>query len=165
MPRYQSQLRLPVFQQVQMLPHQRLFNTRQMPLPESRSPPVKDSQPPTFPQQIHQLLHHHKTASPPPIDPDLTILPFLTYALAEGSYVLGLGGAAATLPLEHHMGALLAAALAECIVSNCAPKPNMGNLPVMCQPCEGTALLATGRLISQGPPPVSEHYPLRYYIQ
>lgn len=64
LPRYQSQLRLCVFQQIQMLPHQRHFNARQIHLPESRSPPVKGSKPPTFPQQTHQLPHQSILTSP-----------------------------------------------------------------------------------------------------
>lgn len=82
----------------------------------------------------------------------------------KGLMSLGLGGAAANCYWSH-VGVLLTVALAECIVLNCAPKPNMGNLLVMCQSCEGTALLATGRLISQGPPSIFGHYPLRYYIR
>lgn len=84
MPRYQSQLRLCVFQQIQMLPHQRHFNARQIHLPESRSPPVKGSKPPTFPQQTHQLPHQSILTSP--------FHPFLLMPWLKDPMSLGLGG-------------------------------------------------------------------------
>ena len=164
MPRYQSQLRLSVFQQIQMLPHQRLCNARQVPLPDLGHHPLRTLNHLLLPiksissstiTKLH-LLHQSILTS--------SFRPFLLMPWLKGPMSLGLGGAAATLSLEHHMGVLLAAALAECIVLNRAPKPNTRNLPVMYQSCEGTALLATGRLISQGPPSVYGHYPLRYYI-